>query len=229
VVGKHLFAGCGVGDTYKTTGLVCLNLDTGEQVWRVGTDMPVWGKPVVAGNRVYYTAGTGRVTDAEAGAGRVACVQASDGSEVWSFKPDGSVLGGVVLTAQHVYFGCRGRSVYCLERSSGKLVWRQRLGGKVVSTPALARCSSSGLPVALYVVAEGEVLALAPMSGRALWQVDLEARLKAPVATLASPVVEVLRTAEGKERRRIYVAGTVTGRVGEVYCFEDELEPVPAE
>jgi hypothetical protein len=87
------------------------------------------------------------------------------------------------------------------------------------------------MATALYVAAGGLVVALSPTSGRVLWQVDLSERAKTPVVVNASPVVAVLRSEDGSERRRIYVAGTLTstGRVGELYCFEDQLTPVPAE
>jgi outer membrane protein assembly factor BamB len=181
---------------------------------------------------VYYTAGNGRIGEpADNPVGLVGCVRADDGKEVWTYKLKDSVLGSPTLSSRYVYFGCLDGLVYCLERDTGKLVWSRPVGAETATTPALARCATSGIPVALYVAAGGRVLALSPTTGRVLWQVDLNERAKVPVAVNASPVVEVVRGEDGKERRRIYVAGTLTstGRVGELYCFEDQLKPVPVE
>src|SRR5207245_2397544 len=65
VAGGRVYAGCGIGDEFKTTALLCLDAKDGSKpIWRAPMGLPVWGRPVVSGGFVYVGAGNGRVSEA---------------------------------------------------------------------------------------------------------------------------------------------------------------------
>jgi outer membrane protein assembly factor BamB len=224
VAGARVYAGCGVGDEQKTTALLALDRDNGKLVWRVDVPAPVWSKPTVVGDRVYYTAGNGRLGEPEKNPiGIVGCVRAEDGKEVWTQRLRRSILGSPTLTEKHIYVGTADGFVYCLERETGEIEWVRPIGKDA------ATLATSADETAIYAVCGDRTVALGPTSGAVLWQIDLRATVQAPADTkltvFAAPVVEVFRNAEGVERRRVYVAVRLTGaegsNVGELCCFEE--------
>ena len=54
VVGNRVYCGSGVGDVFKETAIFALDVDSGKEVWRVATKLPVWGSPVADGGFVYF-------------------------------------------------------------------------------------------------------------------------------------------------------------------------------
>lgn len=226
VAGDRVYVGCGIGDTYRTTMLFCLDAAKGQPRWRVATDLPVWSRPIVSGGFVFAGIGNGRLNEADdRPAGGILCVRAADGSEVWKQKlPDG-VLGPLGADRRHLYFGCRDGSVYCLHRHDGALAWRRDLGSPVVAGPALdvaARLES--LASRLYAVSiGGQLVCLEPATGQLLWSKDLVERTRVPVEVIATPALEPTYDAGGREGWRLYVGLTMVGaaRIGELHCYQE--------
>jgi outer membrane protein assembly factor BamB len=226
VRGGSVFAGCGIGDTFKETALFCLDATKGTPRWRYPTDLPVWSRPVVAGGFVYAGLGNGRLNESDdRPAGAVLCLREKDGGEVWKRRlPDG-VLGRLEADKRHLFFGCRDGSFCCLRRSDGAVVWRRGLGKAVVAGPAL-QMHPSGEAAAerLYAAStDGFLACLEPSTGKLIWGRDLAAGARSPVELIATPALEVQSESDGRETRRLYVALTLlsTGRVGEVHCYEE--------
>jgi outer membrane protein assembly factor BamB len=223
--GGRVYAGCGVGETYRTTALFCLDAGTGRPRWRCATDLPVWGRPVVRGGFVYAGTGNGRMNQSDAKpAGAVVCVGADDGAEVWKQKlPDG-VLGRLAADRRHLFFGCRDGFFYCLRRSDGKRVWRRGMGSAVVAGPALeAHPSGEAAAERVYAVGTAGFLAcLEPASGKLVWGRELSGPNLPPVEVIATPALDV-RPENGAEVRRLYVALTQvsSARTGELRCYEE--------
>jgi outer membrane protein assembly factor BamB len=227
----RVYAGCGIGDLYKTPALLCLAADSGHLHWRVDTKYPVWGRPAVGEGRVYYATGNGRLNESVSeGGGSVGCVRAQDGQEVWTCKLPDAVLGQVALSKGHLLAGCRDGYLYCLDRLSGQPVWKKRLSSPIVTAPAVIQGKAEFLPALVSVLGrEGQLQALAPAGLRTLWQLELGAGTGLPVESHSSPVVTSERDAAGKECRRIYAAVTLisTARIGELHCYlDDNIVPV---
>ncbi len=230
VVGDRVYAGCGIGDVYKTTALFCLDAKTGQPRWRVNTELPVWGRAVVAGNFVYAGTGNGRLNESDSHpAGAVLCVRAADGDEVWKRKlPDG-VLGRLAADRRNLFFGCRDGYFYCLRRSDGAQVWRRKMGTAVVAGPALeAHLSGEAAAERLYAVGnEGYLACMEPATGKLLSGSRLalaRPRTKTDVEVIATPALEVRTEKDGSEVRRLYVGLTLKssgGRLGELHCYEE--------
>jgi outer membrane protein assembly factor BamB len=227
VVSDRVYAGCGIGDEHKTTALFCLDAKTGQPRWRVNTELPVWGRPVVTGDFVYAGTGNGRLNESDAHpAGAVLCLRAADGDEVWKRKlPDG-VLGRLAADRRHLFFGCRDGHFYCLRRSDGAQVWRRKMGSAVVAGPALeAHPSGEAAAERVYAVGENGYLAcMEPATGKLIWERALADRTKTGVEVIATPALEVRTEKDGSEVRRLYVGLTLKssgGRLGELHCYEE--------
>ena len=66
VVGKRVYCGSGVDrdiDSPQETAIFCLDAATGQEVWRVKTNLPCWGKPFVSGGQAFFPLGNGDVVN----------------------------------------------------------------------------------------------------------------------------------------------------------------------
>jgi outer membrane protein assembly factor BamB len=217
----RVYAGCGIGDVYKTTAIFCLDAATGKPVWRVHTPLPVWSKPVVSGGFVYVGTGNGRLNEpADEPAGEVLCLRERDGEAAWKKKlPDG-VLGRLAVDRDRLYFGCRDGWFYGVRRADGETAWRRDLGSPVVAGPALESCpccESAGDRVYAASLA-GTLACLEAATGRVVWSKDLVERTKVPIELIATPALDVRGAS-----RRLYVGVTLVSaaRAGELLCFEE--------
>jgi outer membrane protein assembly factor BamB len=232
VVGKRLYVGSGVGDVFRETAILCLDVGTGKAVWRRKVDLPAWGSPVLAGDLVYFGIGNGDFAQSDPKpAGALLCVRAADGVEVWRYPAGDGVLSRPALDRSCVYFGSRDGVLTCLDRRTGKLIWKRQLGSPLLGSPVLGRSGPIRLTTGVYVVASGgQVFCLGPKTGRMLWSADLCAIEKVQqIEVYGAPALTV--TADGKgETRRLYVAAILSEATeAKVFCFEDRLEPDAAE
>jgi outer membrane protein assembly factor BamB len=228
-VGGRVYAGCGIGDTHRTTALLCLDpARKGKLVWRMNTDHPVWSRPVVSGGFVYAGTGNGRLNEsAPHPAGAVLCLRASDGEVVWKKKFSDGVLGPVGADRRHLFFGCRDGYFYCLRRRDGSQAWRRHLGSEIVAGPALEGSGLEAPAGRLYAASfRGHLTCLESQTGQQLWSREMAGTAGAAVELIGTPALEALRDADGSEVWRLYVAVTLvsTGRAGELYCFEDRTQ-----
>jgi outer membrane protein assembly factor BamB len=227
VAGKRLFIGSGVDrnspDNPGETAVFCLDTDTGKLLWKVKTDLPFWGTPVVAGENVFFGLGNGDLfTDAAKPGGAVLCLEGQTGKEVWRTDLPNGVLEKPALDWNSVYCGCRDGCCYCLNRYSGKQRWKKDLGSPVVAAPALDQESTEGTSSAVFVVADaGKVACLEPSSGRILWAWnELQS---GDTHLISSPWVVLTPTAEG-ERRQVYFGAALSGMsIPALYSLEDLL------
>src|SRR5262249_18609241 len=151
VVGKRVYIGSGSSRTYQATAMFCLDLDTGKPVWRVDTELPVWGSPTVDGDHVYFGLGNGKIGESAAKpVGAVICVAAATGTRLWQRDVPDSVLCQPLADGRNVYFGCRDGHVYAVERSEGRILWKENIGSPIEGTPRLGHCSCCGGVTAIY-------------------------------------------------------------------------------
>jgi outer membrane protein assembly factor BamB len=224
VVAGRVYAGCGIGDEYKKTALLCLDAKDGRPVWRMDTQLPVWGRPVVSGGFVYAGAGNGRVNEAaDQPAGEVLCLRERDGEVVWRKALADGVLASPVADRRHLYFGCRDGHVHALRRRDGAQAWRLDLGSPVVSTPAVEGSGEAPAGRLYAVASEGRLACVDSRTGRAVWTRELSAVTATSLEVISSPALEASRDGDGAEVWRLYVGVTLvsTARVGELICLED--------
>jgi outer membrane protein assembly factor BamB len=231
VVGDSVYAGCGIGDTFKTTALLCLDMAQGKLRWRWNTDLPVWGRPMVAGGPssgfVYVGTGNGRLNESdEKPAGAVRCLRARDGEEVWKRKMSDGVLAPLAGDRRRLFFGCRDGHFYCLRRSDGAILWRRDMGSPVVAGATLdVDVPGETSAERVYGASiEGFLACMEPTTGSLIWSFDLAENGNAKLEVISTPALEVRTDAVGKEVRRLYIGLTMvsTGRTGELHCYEEQ-------
>ena len=202
-----------------------VDAETGKEIWRRPTDLPVWGESVVAGGRLYVGIGNGNFMDSDdKPAGAVLCLDAATGDKVWRHDVPDGVLVRVAVDHDCVYFSSRDQNCYCLDRADGRVLWKKDLGSPVTASPVLARCPECGCAEVLYVVAgEGRVYRLDPATGAEAWKLDLGKGQKAP-EFFSSPTLAEGREADGDHRWLYFGAGFNFFQRGGLYCVEDVTE-----
>ncbi len=233
VVGGRIYGGCGVDrdvDGPQATAIFCLDADTGTEIWREKTDLPAWGKPVVAGEQAFFPLGNGdavkSVEPPAKPAGAILCVSPQDGKPSWRFDvPDGIIEGPAADGAQ-VFFGCRDGHCYCVGRGDGQLRWRHDLGSPVVASPSLAACSCCGLTNSVYAISAGDlekgiapkVCCLDAATGRLMWHYD-----QFPTAVVISKPVVTVEPGRDGDRRAVYFGASINMSTHAVlYCLKDQ-------
>jgi len=234
-VGGRVYCGSGVDRDLKDAddeeakkkkelerAIFCLNAATGDEFWRVKTDLPAWGKPFVEGEQVFFPLGNGDaekpVEPPEKPAGAIVCVSANDGKQVWRYDVSDGVLEEPEVNAERIYFGCRDGHCYCIGRHDGKFRWKHNLGSPVVASPALAGCSRCGGTNSVYAIGrDGKVCCLDAMTGDRLWEFNRFPTIR----LLSPPVVLVEPTAQGDHRFIYFGAGVNDYDQAVLYRLED--------
>lgn len=98
--------------------------------------------------------------------------------EVWQFKSNGSVQAEVTYDSNHIFFGCWGGDVYCLDASTSQKIWHTSVKSDVLSQIAIQDHTA-------YVgTAGGELIALNSDTGKLIWKTQLGGPIE------VSPVVQ---------------------------------------
>jgi outer membrane protein assembly factor BamB len=98
-------------------------------------------------------------------AGNVIRIAADKAAKIWQFDAPSAVVGPVVHDATSLYFACRDTCVYCLELSSGKLLWKCPTRGILDAAPQL------GGKLVYQYVPNVELVAIDKQTGKIVWQV----------------------------------------------------------
>ncbi len=103
--------------------VVCLDTKTGKRLWKYYVT-PTFAEPVIEKDRIWV--GTR--------AGYLYCLKADgnhwEGSSkriAWNFQAGGAINRAVAIDDHAVYFGANDGIVYCLDRESGKLIWKEQV------------------------------------------------------------------------------------------------------
>ena len=154
------------GTLYATThrGIYAINAQDGQIHWLYTPQEPtiLSGPPVVAG-RLLYAGTRGFFGYPQKSYFRALDVET--GAEIWRYPIVGSYIGAVV---QHetVYVSSGDRSLYALEKNSGKLRWQHQFAGP-------APCPATIADDVLYLAANG-AYALRSEDASVLWHQPLE-------------------------------------------------------
>ncbi|WP_253305942.1 outer membrane protein assembly factor BamB [unidentified bacterial endosymbiont] len=158
-----------------------------------------------------YQAGRVYVADRQ---GRVAALSAAKGEVIWQVKLSAPLnkrsallSGGITLAGEQLLLSSENAEVLALQVADGTLLWRQTVGGEVISRPLV----DQGL--VLVHTNNGLLEALDQQSGQPRWQQSLDI----PVLSLrgsSNPVA----SSEG-----IMVVGGKNGRVNALSLEQGEL------
>jgi outer membrane protein assembly factor BamB len=123
-------------------------------------------------------------------AGRLLAVDASSRRTVWSFGPageEGGFSASPAVADCSVVMGGKDSFVYCLDRASGRLLWKYRGRDEYQASCVV------GSGRALAASADGELALLALATGRLLATCDLGAEVSASPACAAGYVIVAAR------------------------------------
>ncbi len=162
--GKVYF-GTGYGDYH----IYAVDAQTGNELWSKQMPYPVWGSPSAYEDLVFFGLGRGNFSDSAAiPAGKVVALNAETGDIVWEHEAKDAVLTAIAIhNGNHVIFGSRDGSVYCLRITDGEQHWQAELGAPVVSSPAVT-------PDTVYAATKnGHIYALSTDDGKVQWEFNL--------------------------------------------------------
>ena len=120
--------------------LYCFDLNNGMRLWRTlisSADFGICGTPGVFDDHVYVFC---------SGDDALHSLWTSNGTVDWSYDPGGGAYGGSspAITSENVYFGSGNRYLYCLNRTTGTMIWSYQTDSASIrnygiqSSPAVA-------------------------------------------------------------------------------------------
>ncbi|XP_072294968.1 beta-alanine-activating enzyme isoform X2 [Eucyclogobius newberryi] len=156
--------------------LLCLNVDSAEELWSFSKDVPFFSSPVSSETHVVIGSADGNIYSLS-----------PDGKLLWQFLTQAPVFSSPCLTPdqQQVLCGSHDGHIYCLNLWDGAQVWRFETSGRVYSSPFVFDASALGTRCSL--------VALASTDGT-VWILDVKTGLKRashklPGELFSSPVV----------------------------------------
>ena len=198
----RVYFGLGIGGH----AIVCVDSESGRELWRASTPSPVFTPPTIARGKIFIGMGHGNFVETEeqviaaeldrlrasgknAGeieeakknlqtGGEAWCIDIATQKVDWRIKTDSTVLGPVVAAADRVFFASRGGTVYSVGFDGKQIAnWNAR-------APIIASLAVTASHV--YTVTEsGRLFALEQAGMQPVW----EAGLGASGSFLSSPAI----------------------------------------
>lgn len=170
--------------------LFSIRMLTGFLNWQLMTPGSLSTAPVVRHERVVEAEGGKRVQEVAADdpkrerrtlyfAGQdgmvvsVVLLTSLERSANWSFQTEGPIFVDLLVEPQRVYVASSDRQLYCLDRLTGRRIWRERFANQPAAAPRVA-----GGRV-FHSVAQGGLHVLDALTGAPLWQRPQGGRLLA--------------------------------------------------
>jgi hypothetical protein len=143
--------------------VVCLDMDTGKQVWKFETEgLPTGRKSsstaAVSGDRVYA-----------AGSTHLYCLNQKDGKEIWrALLPSNGPAASPLVIGKTVYMAAGYAQAFNAE--DGKVIWEQKAAKGDTGSPVYWRPASGD--AVLVIVGGASLFGLSPADGKMLWTID---------------------------------------------------------
>ncbi len=136
--------------------LFSFNITTGKVLWKVMTKGPVLLKsePVIVDERIYFATGHGSVE-----------AYNFKGEKLWENNLDEAVFSSVQVYEDILIVATDALKVYALRLSNGKVIWNQKIDGRVITASPLV--SKEGL---YFGTQAGSFYALTVNKGKVLWK-----------------------------------------------------------
>jgi len=200
--------------------VVCVEAETGKEIWRTPAPYPVFGSPTLTDGKLFVGMGNGnliesaevvrekkikRMRDAGAAeaeiaeksknlgpAGEVWCLNPADGSVVWKFQMGRTILGTLAGADGRIYFGSRDGKFYCMTTD------RQPVGRPFDAHEPIVTSPAVGAENVYFVTETGRLYCLDRRTLKRVWDM--------PVGT-AGPFLSSPAVARG----HVYVGTTADG------------------
>jgi outer membrane protein assembly factor BamB len=226
--GKRLIIGQGLHADHDC-GLLCVDAQTGKQLWVVGTSLHIESSPAIGiiGGQEVAVVGAGAIEGADGkptgNPGEVLAVRIADGKELWRAPVNDPESTPAIDDAGNVYIGSgfNGAAVVALSGAEGRPLWRAETGlpmmGPITVDGELVIAGGGNSDVVHSAAnARGIVVALDRKTGRVVWKTDFADAVLGGIAardgTLICPVrtgeVVALSEKDGRELWRSRVSGS---------------------
>ncbi|MFH2009010.1 MAG: PQQ-binding-like beta-propeller repeat protein [bacterium] len=164
--------------------------------WTLLPNMGMSASPAIHGNTAF-------IGDWEGGLG---AVDIPTGKVHWRVDlADQPIRGSVAIGPKGLYVGSNNGSLYAVRRATGKQLWRQRTGGPIFSTAAVA---DGVVTVGSY---DGHVYAFDAASGARKWKTRLDGQVWASPLVIAGTIV--VPSYARKPKGHLYGLDAKTGAV----------------
>lgn len=171
--------------------LFSFNLITGKVLWKIQVKGPLLFKsePVIAEERIYFATGYGNVE-----------AYNLKGEKLWENSLDEAVFSSVQVYKDTLIVATDALKVYALRINDGKIIWNQRIDGRVITASPLVDKEN------LYFGTQaGSFYALTVNKGEVLW------KFKAEGAVFSTPVGFKGKVYFGTEKGVFYALDSNTG------------------
>ena len=154
-----------------TGGLYCLDMVSGDTIWRFGLMDPVGSTPLYDSQRkrVYFGADDGNMY----------ALHARSGRKLWSVNTGSEIQRTISIHEDTLYFANADNTVLAVDPLGGEIIWRFR-------KPPMEGFSASGYADISFdgnrliaAFADGTIVALDPVSGAEIWSADLASEIVA--------------------------------------------------
>jgi len=149
--------------TSRDGHLYCVNIADGSLKWKHNTGGSDFSSPVISDGKVF--AGAGFPTNL------IYAVDQETGQRLWQKEAEQAVYSSPALWGNNVYIGANDSKIYCLNKSTGELVWEYKTrGGIYMASPVI-----DGDKV--YIAAgdsDWSVLCLKADTGELVWEHEIE-------------------------------------------------------
>ena len=149
--------------------LICLDANTGKEVWKAALTYNPWGGPSLVGDTVVITTSSIAYDPRalEGAKGEVIAIDLATGKEKWKKALPGGVLGCAALTNETAVFTCTDGKVraFSLKDGARRMIYDAK--GPLFAPPAIVGDSAYVADLA------GVVHAIDLKTGAALWTLDL--------------------------------------------------------
>ncbi len=162
---QRVFVGAATG------GLYCLDIASGDTIWRFGLMDPVGSTPLYDSQRkrVYFGADDGNMY----------ALHARSGRKLWSVNTGSEIQRTITIHEDTLYFANADNTVLAVDPLGGEIIWRFR-------KPPMEGFSASGYSDIVFdenrliaAFADGTISALNPVSGAEIWSADLASEIVA--------------------------------------------------
>lgn len=143
------------------SSIYCLNKNNGKLIWQFKTNAAVLGSPLIYNNTVYI-GGSDNTFHA---------INLQTGNLIWQISElNGFVECKPALSDDKIIFGAWDEHLYCLDKNSGKLLWKWKgdREGKFYSPAACAPVISNGIVV--IVAPDRKITAIDIENGNEIWR-----------------------------------------------------------
>jgi outer membrane protein assembly factor BamB len=194
---------------YGGQAVVCVDANSGKELWRVPTPTPVVGSPAIANGRIYVGMGLGdfvnngetvitglpkkmqekgkteeqikQVMSTAKREGEVWCIGVADHQVLWKFTAGQIVLATPAVDGNQVYAASRDGKLYCLSAADGKQIRYYDFHEPLLASPAVANEN-------VYVATgSGRICGLDKERMKLVW--DLPLNLKSGEFCSSSPAI----------------------------------------